>query len=487
MGPVTRLAAVLIIVATLTTTSSPAGAADRDDDRRPNVIIVLADDLGWAELGCYGNRFNETPHLDRMAERGTRFSHAYSAAPVCSPFRASLLTGQWPVRVGITDYLRPTESRHLPLELTTIAEALQSTGYATGLIGKWHLTGYRTAGVKNEVLPDRHGFDEVIVSENASIGGVSYFHPYHFNRGVERRLFPAEENPTAAKQIPNFDVREFLVDRLNVEAVEFIERHQDRPFLLYKSHYAVHTSLNAPEQRIAKYRDKPGAATERQGKPNNIHLAGQLEAIDEGVGMIFEKLEQLRLSDNTIVIFMSDNGGESNVTSNAPLRAGKSTLYEGGIRVPLIVDWPGRGTAGSVCRKPVCSVDIYPTLLAAAGLKADSAAEAEDPIVDGKSLLPLIDNPRASLDRQAIYWHYPLEKPHFLGGRSAGAVRQGDWKLIEFFDTGQIELYNLPDDPSETNDLANTYPALAKILRKDLAEWRTATGASIPAGQKVER
>ena len=484
------VALIFVAMMSCSPTSVTMAATPSANIRPPNIILVLADDLGWAELGCYGNRFNETPHLDRMAARGVRFTNAYAAAPVCSPFRASFMVGQWPARIGITDYLRPTSRKHLSTDLTTIAEALQSSGYTTGIIGKWHLTGYQTAGVPKEleVRPDQHGFDEMIISENASIGGVSYFHPYHFNRLVKRRLFPAKEHPNAAKNTPGFDTREFLVDRMNLEAVDFIERHQDKPFFLYKSHYSVHTSLNAPQQRVVKYQAKAGAAEGHRGKPNNVHLAGQLEAIDEGVGMIFDKLKELKLTDNTIVIFVSDNGGESNVTSNAPLRAGKSTLYEGGIRVPMIVNWPGHIQKNVVSAVPVCSVDLYPTLLAVARSKKtdrDASEPAAGQPLDGVSLLPLLTGAKVTLPRDTLFWHYPLEKPHFLGGRSGGAVRQGDWKLIEFFDDGTAELYNLAVDESEKNNLAAAQPQRVEAMLRQLAAWRKSVGAIIPAGQQA--
>ncbi|REK22342.1 MAG: DUF4976 domain-containing protein [Planctomycetota bacterium] len=472
--------------------------AETPGARRPNVVIVLADDLGWAELGCYGNRFNETPRLDAMAARGVRFTQAYAAAPVCSPFRASLLAGQWPVRTGITDYLRPNDRKHLDTKLITLAEVFQASGYTTGILGKWHLTGYRTAGVADEVTPAAHGFAEVRLSENASIGGGSYFHPYHFNRTVERRLFPQaavqdRKGQTAAAD-PR-DTAEFLVERMNLEAVEFIERHRDRPFFLYKSHYAVHTSLNAPPRRVKKFLAKEGATTTRDGKPNNVYLAAQLEAIDEGVGMILDKLTELELADDTIVIFMSDNGGESHVTSNAPLRAGKSTLYEGGIRVPLVVHWPRRVGPGVVSHEPVASVDLYPTLLAAAGLESPGEPQGSDEkqphILDGVSLLPLLTDAAAQLPSRNLYWHYPLAKPHFLGGRSSGAIRQGEWKLIEHFDVAadavdRLELYDLKSDGGETRNLVADEPARAARLREALATWRREVGAEVPDGQRLD-
>ncbi len=439
--------------------------SDESKTIRPNVVFILADDLGWAELGCYGNMFNETPNLDALARKGVRFTDAYAAAPVCSPFRASLMSGQYPARVGITDYLRPNDPKHLSEDYVTLAEAFKQAGYATGMIGKWHLTGYANHGAK-EVPPSRHGFDETIVSENRGIGGGSYFHPYHFNREIEKRL-------------PG---REFLVDRCNLEATEFIERHKDEPFFLYVSHYAVHTRLDGRPDRIEKYSKKSGAGKDRKAKKNNPHLAAQLESIDEGVGQIVRKLEVLNLSDRTIVVFMSDNGGEDRVTSNAPLRAGKSTLYEGGIRVPLIVHWPGETKPNQTCHTPLSSIDLYPTLCQMVSLEPGSSRQP----LDGKSIIPSLINPESVFDRKALYWHYPLEKPHFLGGRSSGAIRAGDWKLIEFYENGQCELYNLADDIGEKHNLARQHPDRVNQLKRQLTDWREKTGATIPAGQHVQ-
>jgi arylsulfatase A len=435
------------------------GKASED---KPNIIFILNDDLGWAELGCYGNKFNETPNLDKLASGGMRFTEAYAAAPVCSPYRAALMTGQYPARVGITDYLRPNDAKHLSTDYVTIAEMLKRAGYATGIIGKWHLTGYAHHGAK-EIGPDLHGFDEVIVSENRGIGGGSYFHPYHFNQEIKKRL-------------PG---REYLVDRCNLEAVEFIERHKNGPFFLYLSHYAVHTRLQGKDELVAKYEKKPGAGKGNKARRNNPHLAAQLESIDEGVGMIMDKLDELSLTNNTVLIFTGDNGGEDRVTSNAPLRAGKSTLYEGGIREPLLIRWPEVVKAKSVCNTPTCNIDFYPTFLQVIGRKVSRGQH-----IDGISILPLLKNPKAALGRDTFYWHYPLEKPHFLGGHSAGAIRQGNFKLIEFFDTAQVELYNLADEISEEHNLAAELPKKVSELQKRLAKWRAEVGAKLPAGQE---
>ncbi|MHC4153557.1 MAG: sulfatase [Planctomycetota bacterium] len=425
-------------------------SGDRAAKRKPNIVFILADDLGWAELGCYGNRFNETPNIDRLAAKGMRFTQAYASAPVCSPYRASLMTGQYPARVGMTNYLQPDDANHLSTDYTTIAEMLKSAGYATGIIGKWHLTGYASSGVE-EFPPAMHGFDESIVSENRGIGGGSYFHPYHFNPDIARRL-------------PD---REFLTDRQNLEAVEFIERHHSHPFFLYLSHYAVHTRLVGKPELVEKYSQGPDAGKGKKAPRNNVHLAAQLESIDEGVGMIMERLEQLGLAENTIVVFTSDNGGESRVTTNAPLREGKSTLYEGGIRVPLIIGWPERIKARSVCNTPTSNVDFYPTFTQLTGAEIETTHKT-----DGVSIAPLLKNPNASLARDTLYWHYPLARPHFLGGRSSGAIRKGSWKLIEFFDDDHLELYNLADDIGEKNNLGEKMPGKTRELHQLLQDWR---------------
>jgi arylsulfatase A len=450
------------VAATLLPQPLASMASAQAGKRPPNIIFILGDDLGWAELGCYGNTFNETPNLDKLAREGMRFTQAYAAAPVCSPYRASLMTGQYPVRTGITDYLRPNDPKHLATDYVTLPKMLKSVGYTTGIVGKWHLTGYANHGAK-EVGPAEHGFDEVLVSENRGIANGSYFFPYHFNREIRQRL-------------PG---REYLVDRCNLEAVEFIERHKDKPFFLYLSHYAVHTRLNGKPELVAKYEAKPNAGKGPQAPRNNPHLAAQLESVDQGVGMIWDKLRELGLTESTIIIFTGDNGGECQVTSNAPLRAGKSTLYEGGIREPLIVYWPGVTKAGRVYDTPVCSVDFHPTLAQAAGVRPTPSQAA-----DGVSLVPLLKDPEAHLDRDTFYWHYPLEKSHFLGGRSAGAIHKGDWKLIEFFDTGEAELYNLATDGSEQHNLAKENPDKRRELLEALHAWQQSVGAVIPQGQR---
>ncbi|MGF1581240.1 MAG: sulfatase-like hydrolase/transferase [Gemmataceae bacterium] len=431
--------------------------------RRPNIIFILADDLGWGELGYEGNRFHHTPNVDKLAQQGMRFTQAYTAAPVCSPTRASFLSGQFPARVGITDYLRPADPKHLRTSHFTLAEALKSAGYVTGIIGKWHLTGYRNHGAK-EVPPTKHGFDEVIVSENRGIGGGSYYFPYHFNREIKQRI----------------EGKEYLVDRCNLEAVEFIERNKARPFFLFLSHYAVHTRLVGKPKLVAKYEQKKDGR-DTPGAKNNPHLAAQLETIDDGVGLILTKLQALGLAENTIVIFTSDNGGEGRVTHNGGLRGAKSTLYEGGVRVPFVVRWPGTISGGTICNVPIITMDYYLTFLEAANIEPNPKQH-----LDGRSILSLWKDPKTKWKPRPLYWHYPLKKPHFLGGRSGGAIRVNDFKLKEDFTTGALVLFDLKTDPFEKKNLAATMSTKVRELHDQLKAWRKEVGAKIVRHAKTK-
>ena len=464
--------------------------ASASKGQKPNIIFILADDLGWAELGCYGNSFNETPHLDQMSKEGLRFTDAYAAAPVCSPYRAALLTGQHPARIGILDYLRPNSSNALPVSHVTLPKTLKDNGYATGMVGKWHLTGYKYQDAQFEVRPKDHGFQWNIGSEVKGVGNGANFWPYVFRT-----------QPISWIDIPEnrLGKNEYLTDRLNLEAVEFVERNQAQPFFLYLSHYAPHTILNGRPDLVEKYKKKrqPGPPTREKcylcqdagmnvkncthwSQSHNPHLAAMLESIDDGIGLLTRKLKSLGILGNTILIFSSDNGGETNVTSNAPLRGGKSQLYEGGIRIPLIIRWPdGNIPSGKICRQPVVNHDFYPTLLEAAGIKPDPQQK-----LDGVSTLATWKNPSTPPNRDSLFWHYPLDRPHFLGGVSSGAIRKGEWKLIEYFDparTEKLELFNLENDPEEKNNLALSKPEKTNSLYKSLKEWRQKTGALIPS------
>jgi len=419
----------------------------------PNIIFVLVDDLGWTDLGCFGSSFYETPNIDRLAAQGMRFSQAYSACTVCSPTRASVMTGQYPARLHITDWIgghkRPFAKLSVPEwtlrlspEIPNVAQVLKSTGYATASIGKWHLG-------PQDCWPERQGFD-------VNAGGCdkgqppSYFSPYKI--------------PTLADGPDG----EFLSDRLTSEALTFIEKHRDRPFFIYLAHYAVHTPLMAKKKAIEKYQGKAVA-----GAPHsNATYAALVESVDESVGRLLAKLDELKLSERTVIVFTSDNGGLRSVTSNVPLRAGKGSAYEGGVRVPLIVKWPGVTKPGSVTSEPVISADYFPTLLAMAGASGPPAH-----IVDGESLVPVLSQ-QGSLTRDALYWHYPHYHPG--GATPYGAIREGEYRLVEFYEDRRVELYNLKEDIGEQQDLAAKLPGKAAALRKKLADWRGRVNAQMP-------
>jgi arylsulfatase A-like enzyme len=431
------------------------------EPRTPNVVVILMDDLGWADVGCYGSTFYETPNTDRLAAQGMRFTNAYAAGCVCSPTRASIMCGKYPARLHLTDFLtgrtdrpsqkllRPKVEQRLSLDEISLARALKPAGYVTASIGKWHLGG-------PEFSPEKHGFD---VNIGGSITGSPPGGYFKF-------------------KAPNLTARndeEYLTDRLSEEAEAFIEKNKDKPFFLYLAHYAVHIPLQGKKDLIEKYdkKDKPAKGQ------NNAIYAAMVQSMDEGVGRVMKKLDELKLADNTVVIFTSDNGGLSvkegpntPSTDNAPLRAGKGYLYEGGIREPFILRWPGVVKAGSVCEVPVASQDLYPTILQLAGVKP-----AEGQVIDGESLVPLLKE-TGKPARDALYWHYP----HYSnqGGRPSGAVRRGEYKLIEFYEDDHVELYNLKDDVGESNDLAQKLPEEAARLRKLLADWRKSVNAQMP-------
>jgi arylsulfatase A-like enzyme len=428
---------------------------------QPNVLVILADDLGWADLGCYGSKYHKTPNLDRLAAQGMKFTDAYAACPVCSPSRAALLTGKYPARLNLTDWLpgradrpdqkllRPLIRQQLPAEETTLAAALKTAGYTTGHVGKWHLGGKGS-------LPQDRGFD-VNIAGDAAGSPRSYFAPYKNKNGL---FMPGLERAPDG---------EYLTDRLTAEAEKFIDSNRDKPFFLYLAHYTVHIPLKAKEKLIAKYkRGRPG----EQGNPI---YAAMLESLDDGVGRILKKLDDLKLTERTLIVFTSDNGGlnvregpDTPSTSNAPLREGKGYLYEGGIREPFIVKWPNVTKPGSTSAVPVCGIDLFPTFLDVCGVKRDDR-------VDGISLVPLLKG--GELKRDALYWHYP----HYSnqGGKPGGAVRAGDYKLIEFYENGRRELYDVNKDPGESHNLIDDKPMTAKELSAKLTAWRKAVGAKM--------
>jgi arylsulfatase A-like enzyme len=447
-------------------------------DERPNVVFFLADDLGQRDLGCYGSTFYETPHVDRLAREGARLTAGYAACPVCSPTRASLLTGLWPQRTGVTDYIgaaapekwgRNTKllpapyADRLALDATTLAEMMKEAGYATFFAGKWHLgpEGW---------WPEDQGFDINMGGNQRGgpYGGSKYFSPYG--------------NP----RLPDGPPGEHLPDRLATETAKFIDANKDRPFFAYFAFYSVHTPLMAREDLRQKYEAKRrrlglvpqwGREYERDVRLVQEHAvyAGMVEAMDLAVGKVLAKLDELGLAKNTIVIFTSDNGGLSTSegwpTSNLPLRAGKGWLYEGGIRVPLVVRWPAAVKPGTVIDTPASSPDIFPTLRDAIGTSPKSGQA-----LDGTSLIPLLRS--GELTQRDLFWHYP----HYgnQGGAPGAAIRRGDWKLIEWFEDDRVELFNLADDLSETTDHAGDHPQRVEQLRDELHAWQHRVGAKFP-------
>lgn len=471
--PLPLLTAVLLALLA----SAPVPAAE---GRPPNFIFFLVDDLGWADTGCYGSTFYETPHIDTLAASGMRFTQGYAACPVCSPTRASILTGRHPVRVGITDWIpgypvTPEQNRrflqvvdrdNLALEEVTVAELLREAGYRTMFAGKWHL------GDQGH-WPTDQGFDVNVAGNAAGSPPGGYYAPWN--------------NPTLEAR----EEGEYLTERLMDEGVRFLEECGDgQPFLLYLSYYNVHTPITPYEKRIEHFQRKAAEefvgptpfASERQAKSrmrqDDPAYASMIAAVDHSVGEILLRVAELGLENDTVVIFFSDNGGLCTLegprgpTSNLPLRSGKGWLYEGGIREPMIIRAPGVTTPGAVCTAPVASMDFLPTILDLAGLP-------ERPMLhtDGQNLRPLLDG-GDRLQERTLYWHYP----HYHGSTWApgAAIRDGDWKLIEFYEEGRAELYNLALDPGEQYELSENLPQKATELRAKLHRWQAENGAPMP-------
>ncbi len=465
-----------------------SGRAESAMQRKPNFLFVLIDDMGWKDLGCYGSSFYETPNIDRLAAQGVRFTNAYAACPVCSPTRASILSGKYPATLGVTDWIdwgfgmHPTRGvlidapyiDHLPLKEKSLAATLRDAGYATWHVGKWHLGG-------EPYYPDQHGFDVNVGGCHVGEPPSGYFSPWDI--------------PT----LPDGPEGEYLTDRLTDEAIRLIRDNKEKPFFLNLWYYTVHTPIQAKEAYIAKYKAKAKAMgldkvkTFEEGEffpcehKKDMHIkrrllqsdpvyAAMIQSLDENIGRVLQAIEETGQADNTIVIFISDNGGlataEGSPTCNAPLAEGKGWMYEGGTREPLIVTWPGVTQPGAVCDVPVTSPDFYPTLLDMAGLPP-----LPEQHTDGVSFASLIKG-ASHLDREAIYWHYP----HYgnQGGTPGSSIRMGDYKLIEFFEDGRLELYNLRDDVSEDHDLAKRDPDRVRTMQRMLADWRTRVGAIAP-------
>ena len=451
-----------------------ARVASGQQQSRPNIVVILADDLGAVDLGCYGADLCETPRLDGLAKESVLFRQAYASAPVCSPTRAALMTGKHPARVGITIWAEGSlagpqnrrmlqgESRHdLPHEELTLAEKLHEAGYVTGSIGKWHLGDADHA-------PETQGFD-------VNVGGTrwgapqSFFWPYKGSGrfGQEFRYVPG---------LPVGKEGDYLSDKLTDAAIDFIDSAGSRPFFLYLAHHAPHTPIEAPARLVEHFQAKLRPEMNHQ----NPAYAAMVKNLDENIGRVLDHLKNRGLDENTIVVFTSDNGGYIGVdrrsafpvpcTSNTPLRSGKGSLYEGGIRVPLLIRWPG-ASAGERTQA-VATCDLFFTLLAAAGIPAQADRPA-----DGIDLTEVVRNSVASIDRESLYWHYPH---YYETTTPVSAIRAGDWKLLEYFEDGRRELFNLRDDPTESQNLAGEQAGRAAELSSQLSAWRKNVEAKLP-------
>jgi arylsulfatase A-like enzyme len=460
------------------TPPGPAGASGR-----PNIVFILADDLGWSDLTGYGSDFHRTPHIDRLAREGVRFTSFYAAAPVCTPTRASIMTGQHPARLHTTVWFEasqnPPQDRklipprtvgNLSHEHVTLAEALSSAGYFTAHVGKWHLGDAAH-------YPETHGFD-------VNIGGTfwgapsTFFYPYRgrWSRSTEIRYVP---------DLPFGREGEYLTDRLTTEAIATMRRVRDRPFFIHLAYHTVHTPIEGKPEIVASYENSVQPTRQHR----NPVYAAMVHSLDENVGRVLSTLEEIQVADRTIVVFTSDNGGYINehrgmrVTDNRPLRSGKGSLYEGGIRVPLIVRWPGVTPPGESCERVVQSTDLYTTVLEMTG---SAAARAPEAATDGQSIVPLLRDPGGGGRRGPVFWHYP-HYYFFPKTTPTSAVRDGEWKLIEFLEDRRVELYNLKDDIGESRDLSGSMPDKTDALRRMLHAWRTKVDAQMPTPNRAWR
>jgi len=452
--------------------------------KRPNIIQILIDDMGWRDLECQGSSFYETPCLDQLCAEGIRFTDAYATAPVCSPSRASILTGRNPARIGLTNWIpghdvgrvvSPPFAHQLPREETSIATLLQKEGYQTWHVGKWHLGG-------EGFLPQNHGFQ-------VNLGGCHWGHP---NKGYW--------SPWGIESLPDQPEGTYLTDYLTDEAIRLMkERDTSTPFFLNLWPYAVHTPIQAPQPLVEKYQRKAARLgldklpaievgeyfpcehkrhhrVERRRIQSDPAYAAMVENLDWNTGRVLEAVEKLGLTGDTLIVFTSDNGGlstaEGSPTCNSPLSEGKGWAYEGGLRVPFLARWKGTLPTGAVCHNPISGYDLFPTLLAAAGVTPPSSL-----VLDGENFLT--KNGQTPLRTRPLYWHYP----HYgnQGGTPGGAIRDGKWKLIEWFEDGKVELYNLEEDISESQDLSAREPARTQAMLADLRKWREDSAAKMPA------
>lgn len=472
--------------------ATDVSAVVADDSKPMNVVLVLVDDLGWMDLGCQGSDFYETPHIDKLASQGIRFTNGYAACAVCSPTRAAVQTGRYPGRLFVTDWIRsrfqggkipddkvnpclapqnqwrgnkmlcPPNALWMESDEITIAEILGKAGYKSCYIGKWHLG-------TDDWYPEQQGFD-------FNYGGCDYGQPPNYFDPFNQPKGKHEMLKAGIPGLPGREKGEYLSDREGDEAVKFIREHKDEPFFLQLAHYAVHTPIQAKADVTARYQKKAESA---DGKllQKNAKYAAMVQSVDDAFGQVQQTLDELGLSENTLIIFTSDNGGLSGPTNNQPLRSGKGYAFEGGIRVPFIVKWPGVTKAGTTDDTPITSTDILPTIVEGVGLKLP-----EDREIDGSDLKPLL-NGSGELDRSAIYWHFPHYR-HAPGPYSI--VRDGDWKLIKWYE-GQTSLFNLNDDLGEKNDLAESMPDKVAQLDAKLMAHLKEIGAKIPVPNPKSR
>lgn len=423
-------------------------------ERRPNILLILADDLGWNEVGFNGSRYYLTPHLDKIAAESVRFTQAYAASPVCSPTRSALMTGKNPARTHVTNFIpgneypyarlrQPDWQKFLPLQETTLAEVLSAGGYVTGLVGKWHLAKGYLPPESIEEGPDRQGFKETFITQKPD-----------------------------KKTDPEKDAHN--VEKITQRAIRFLTEHRGEPFFLEVAHNSIHMEIMERASLVAKHRARPGS----DRPENNPVIAAMMETLDDSTGRIIAKLDELGLRENTIVIFYSDNGGLASNAAQTPFRGGKAEVYEGGIRVPLLVRWPGVTQPGSTQTTPVITEDLFPTFLAMAQLKVPAGLA-----IDGLDQVPLLRGGPAPA-RAALHWHYPHYHP--AGKGPSGAIRAGDWKLVEYYErtvTGagpEPELYDLGRDPGEKNNVAAEHPEKVAELLASFRDWREKVGAQMP-------
>ncbi|TWU35362.1 Arylsulfatase [Novipirellula aureliae] len=477
-----RFAIASMTVLALVPWSSAFAQREQGDEghRGPNFVFFLVDDLGWMDIGANGSPFYETPNVDKLAEEGVRFTQAYAGSPVCSPTRAAILTGKNPARIHLTQWIggpgNPDYERNLPLEEVLFPELLQQAGYKNIFLGKWHLNNRIGEGTH---WPDKQGFD-------INVAG-------HFRGGlyIKNKYF----SPWDIPNIQNGPEGEYMTDRLAEEAVSFINQNHDSPFLVYFSFYSVHAPFSAPDRRVKKYEEKQetvgwteeerfqegmlaGKQLTYRDKQDHPTYAAMVASMDQAVGRVLEAVKAKGIEDNTVVVFFSDNGGlstsEGTPTANTPLKAGKGFLYEGGIREPAIIKWPGVTEPATVSDAVITSMDFYPTILEMAGLPLRPELHQ-----DGKSLVPLLKNTTQRI-HDATYFHYPHRSNQ--KGSPSGAIRKGDYKLIVFFNDNRRELYNLKQDIGETRNLASEMPDVADELYRELKAWWEEVDARFPDG-----